>query len=90
MPMKSKSNETKADMVNHPAHYRMDDMTYEPIKVIRAWKSNFSIGSAIKYLARYDSKWNPVEDLEKAIFYIQDEINAIKARSKEVPPESKG
>ena len=72
------SEETAPDMVNHPKQYRMDDMTYEPIKVIHAWGSNFNIGNAIKYLARYQKKWNPIEDLKKAIFYIQDEINHLE------------
>lgn len=86
--MKTKTNikikenlSTDAEMVNHPSHYQVDDMTYEPIKVIRAWDCNFAVGTAIKYLARYKKKWNAVEDLEKAIFYIQDEINSLKAES---------
>ena len=71
-------SDSAPDMVNHPKQYQMEDMTYEPIKVIHAWGSNFNIGNAIKYLARYQKKWNPVEDLKKAIFYIQDEINHLE------------
>lgn len=68
--MKNKINE----LVNHPDHYQVDDKTYEPYKVIQAWGCNFNIGSALKYLARYQKKWNPIEDLKKAKQYIDFEI----------------
>ena len=69
---------TNCDVVSHPQPYQVADMTYEPIKVINAWGLNFNIGSAVKYLARYKKKFNAVEDLKKAIFYIQDEINHLE------------
>lgn len=53
---------------------------YEPRKVIRDWGLNFNLGSAIKYIARNGRK-NPekdIEDLEKAITYLQFEIEAIR------------
>ena len=65
-------------MVNHPDHYNKGNPVYEPYKVIREWGCNFNIGSAIKYLARYNAKWNPIEDLKKAIKYIEFEIDALK------------
>ena len=71
------------DMVSHPPHYQVEDMTYEPIKVINAWGLNFNIGSAVKYLSRYRKKFNAIEDLKKAIFYIQDEINRLEAEHKD-------
>lgn len=71
------------DMVRHPDHYDEGDPVYEPIKVIQAWKLNFAIGSAVKYLARYKKKWNPIEDLEKAKQYIDFEIEELR---KQVPP----
>lgn len=66
------------EMVKHPDHYNTGDTTYEPYKVIAAWEANFNIGSAIKYLARYKKKWNPIEDLEKAKQYIDFEIEHLK------------
>jgi hypothetical protein len=36
---------------------------------------NFCLGNAIKYLWRVDGKEAPVQDLEKAIWYIQREID---------------
>lgn len=69
------------DMVNNPSHYGGKDNPYEVIKVLRAWKMNFHLGNAVKYIARAGKKdpLKTIEDLEKAIFYIQDEINALKS-----------
>jgi len=79
---KSEQKSEPVNMVDHPPQYQFDDPAYEPIKVINAWKMDFNIGNAIKYLARYKKKWNPVEDLKKAIFYIQDEINRLEAEGR--------
>lgn len=67
----------KAIEINHPTHYG-GDSTYEAIKVIEAWEANFNIGNALKYLARYKKKGTPAADLEKAIWYIQRELNLVK------------
>lgn len=39
---------------------------------------NFNLGNAIKYIWRCDSKGAKIEDLEKAMFYIKDEIERLK------------
>lgn len=72
--------EPKKDMVNHPAHYNSHPSGIECITIVR--HHNFNIGNAIKYLWRcgikteegMDIKDKSIEDLQKAIFYIQDEI----------------
>lgn len=69
---------TENDLVNHPNHYGGKDNPYETIKVIENWKLNFNLGNAIKYLARADHKENKLQDLEKAKWYIQREINNLK------------
>ena len=69
---------TENDLVNHPHHYGGKDNPYETIKVIENWKLNFNLGNAIKYLARADHKENKLQDLEKAKWYIQREINNLK------------
>lgn len=61
------------EQVNHPAHYG-GDTTYETIKVIEAWGLGFNLGSALKYVSRADAKGNPIQDLEKAVWYLQREI----------------
>ena len=65
----------KKEAINHPNHY-LKDSGYEVIAVIEAWKLNFSLGNAIKYIARAGRK-NPEkkkEDLKKALWYISREI----------------
>ena len=67
------------EAINHPEHYLGKDNPYEAIKVIDAWGCGFSIGNALKYLARAGRK-DPTktkEDLEKAIWYIQHEIDKL-------------
>lgn len=65
--------------VNHPRHYGGEENPYEVIKVIEAWKLNFNLGNAVKYLARSGKKMgeSPVTALEKAIFYIDREIQRL-------------
>ncbi len=64
---------TAADLVNHPPHYTKDPSGTECIEVTE--HRNFCIGNAIKYLWRCDDKDSPVQDLEKAKWYIQREID---------------
>ena len=59
--------------VHHPSHYG-GDTTYEAIKVIEAWDLNFHLGNALKYIKRADAKDDPLENLEKARWYIDREI----------------
>ena len=69
-------------MVSHPMHYSIENKIYEPYKVIAAWDCDFNIGSAIKYLARFKKKWNPIEDLKKAKQYIDFEIEKLESEGK--------
>ena len=73
-----------ADMVNHPPHYNSHPSGIEFIEVGRHF--NFNIGSAMKYLWRnglkkelgYDQRRKQIEDLRKAIWYINDEIEQLE------------
>lgn len=58
--------------VNHPSHYNQGSI--EVIDAIIDWNLDFCLGNAIKYITRCNYKNNKVEDLEKAIWYIQKEI----------------
>lgn len=60
------------EMVQHPDHYNKGK--FEVIDVIYDWGLNFSLGSAVKYVARAGHKFNDIEDLEKAAEYIMFEI----------------
>ena len=65
------------DPVNHPQHYGGVGNPYEAIKVIEAWELNFNLGNTVKYLCRAGKK-NPTkrrEDLAKALWYLQRELN---------------
>ena len=68
----------KEDMVNHPKHYTSDPSGVECIDIVR--HRNYNIGNAIKYLWRAGLKNEDkhIEDLKKAIFYINDEINRLE------------
>lgn len=60
------------DPVNHPAHYTSHPSGIECIQVTE--HMGFCIGSAFKYLWRAGLKGDAIEDLEKAVWYIQREI----------------
>ena len=68
------------DQVNHPTHYTSDPSGVEAIEITR--HRNFNIGNAFKYLWRAGIKNEDthIEDLKKAIFYIQDEINRLEGK----------
>lgn len=63
--------------IRHPAHY-CEGREYEPIKVIQDWGLSFCLGNALKYIARAGRKGDTVQDLEKAMQYIEFEIDRIK------------
>ncbi|WP_437418198.1 DUF3310 domain-containing protein [Stutzerimonas chloritidismutans] len=58
----------EADMVNHPPHYTGHPSGVECIEV--AEHLPFCLGNAFKYLFRRDAKGNPLENIEKAIWYV--------------------
>lgn len=61
------------DAVNHPPHYTRHPSGVECIEIVEHMPYN--IGSAIKYMWRCGLKANDIEDLEKAKFHIEREIN---------------
>jgi hypothetical protein len=69
------------ETVNHPPHYG-GDTTYEVIKVIEAWGLNasFCLGNVIKYVARAPFKGNALEDLKKARWYLDHEIQRMEKK----------
>lgn len=67
------------DPVNHPSHYTSHPSGVECITITQ--HHNFCVGNAMKYLWRQGLKEGSpsVQDLEKAKWYIQAEINRIAA-----------
>lgn len=64
-----------ADMVNHPPHYKAGGI--ETIDFIEAKKLNYNLGNVVKYVSRADHKSRRVEDLKKAKWYLEREIEKL-------------
>lgn len=62
----------KLDMVNHPPHYTQHPSGVECIQITE--HMSFCLGNAVKYIWRADLKADAIEDLRKAVFYINREI----------------
>jgi hypothetical protein len=73
--------ETNEEAVYHPLHYNNHPSGVEAIEIVR--HHNFNIGNVIKYCWRSglkpegDTK-KQIEDLEKALFYLKDEIQRLR------------
>jgi hypothetical protein len=64
------------DPVNHPKHYTDHPSGIECIQITE--HMGFNLGNALKYIWRCDLKKDAIEDLNKAIWYIQREIDKRK------------
>lgn len=60
------------DPVNHPKHYTEHPSGVECIQITE--HMNFCLGNAVKYIWRADLKDDAIEDLQKAVWYINREI----------------
>jgi len=69
--------ESKKDVVNNPSHYTTGGV--ETLDFIEAKDLNYRLGNVVKYVSRAGKKdSDPVQDLEKALFYLKREIDARK------------
>ncbi len=68
------------EAVNHPNHYNIGGI--EVIDFIESWNLGFSLGNAIKYIARAPYKNDELEDLKKARWYIDREIQRLEKDTK--------
>ena len=66
------------DAVNHPKHYTEHPSGIECIDVVEPML--FNRGNAIKYIWRAGSKGKEVEDLQKAVWYLEREIKRIQKK----------
>ena len=67
--------------VNHPPHYNVGGIeTIDYLKSL-GLAEDFCIGNAIKYISRYKHKGKPVEDLEKALWYLKYTIKILTERA---------
>lgn len=72
------NNKIQKDNINHPSHYA-EGRDFEPIDVINDWDLNFNLGNTVKYISRVNRKQNSIEDLEKAKFYLEYELNRLRS-----------
>ena len=75
------------DMVNHPPHYKAGGV--ETIDFIEAKKLNYNLGNVVKYISRHDLKGDRLENLRKAQWYLDREINNLKQSLKLTPMVNK-
>ena len=68
-----KEDEEIVDIVNQPPHYTEHPSGIECIQVTE--HMGFNLGNAIKYIWRCDLKKDAIEDLKKAKWYIEREID---------------
>ena len=85
-PYEAPNDKAHDDKVNHPSHYTWlkDLCGIEVIDITR--HMDFNLGNSIKYILRsghkkeegYTDKQKTIEDLKKAIWYLNDEINMLQ------------
>lgn len=79
--------EPKSDNVNHPSHY--NDGKIEVIDYIEDKQLGFCLGNAVKYISRagkkksgnLSDKEKEIEDLKKAVFYINYRIKKLEEQN---------
>lgn len=64
--------------INNPSHYGGKDNPYEAIKVIEAWNLGFHLGNTIKYISRAGKKDDLIQDLKKARWYLDRQIQELE------------
>lgn len=74
------ATEVKADPVNHPPHYKQGGI--ECIDAIKASMGDVQFrgylkGNVLKYLWRFEHKRAPLQDLEKARWYLDKLISEL-------------
>ena len=76
---KLKKRDQADSAVSHPPHYNSGKI--EVIEFVEDQKLNFSRGNAVKYIARAGKKdpAKEIQDLEKAAWYINREVELLKA-----------
>ncbi len=68
---------TPQSAVDHPSHYHRESGV-EVIDAIEAWGLGFSLGNAVKYIARAGHKGVALQDLQKARWYLDRAISNLE------------
>lgn len=61
------------DVIQKARHYNLHPSGVECIEIVR--HLNFNLGNAMKYLWRHEDKENSEQDIEKAIYYLKNELS---------------
>lgn len=72
------------ERINHPEHYQ--GKKFEVIDIIDDYNLSFSLGNVIKYVLRAGKKEDAVEDLEKARWYLNREIDDLEDQIEQSTP----
>lgn len=64
--------------VDHPNHYNVGKI--EVIEAIDDWDLGFYEGNVVKYIARSKHKGKELQDLEKALWYLDRRVKQLKAK----------
>ena len=71
-----------SDPVNHPSHYTRTSLeTIDVIEdMVKGWPSAsaYRLGNVLKYIWRHRDKGDPKENLKKALWYLQRELDALE------------
>jgi len=70
--MFEKVRSQQKEAIDSPPHYTSHESGIECIQVTE--HMNFCLGNVVKYVWRVDQKGDPIENLKKARFYIDREI----------------
>lgn len=74
-----------SDPVNHPSHYTRTSLeTIDVIEdMVKGWPSAsaYRLGNVLKYIWRHRDKGDPKENLKKALWYLQRELDALEPPS---------
>ena len=68
-----------SDPVHNPPHYKSGGI--EAIDVIEAFELNFRLANVVKYVLRAGRKGDALEDLEKAAWYLDREIDKLETQA---------
>jgi hypothetical protein len=77
-------SDKKKDLVNNPPHYNMGK--FEVIDVIEDWKFGYHLGNVVKYVARAEYKGERLQDLNKALWYLQRYIDQFESEDFGITP----
>lgn len=69
------------DPVHNPSHYKSGGI--EVIDVIEAFELGFRLANVVKYVLRAGRKGDALEDLEKAAWYLDREIDKLEEQAEE-------